>query len=77
MDETSKKVIRSEFFCFLCICNLGKDQVRVSRKSAVDIARLIKRALEVDVSLYSSMGGQLGIFWVGMYRPGLQIGNPF
>ena len=54
MDETPKKVIRSEFFCFLCSCNLGKDQVRVFRKSAVDIARLIKRALDVDVSLYSS-----------------------
>ena len=22
-------------------------------------------------------GGHLGIFWVGMYRPGLQIGTPF
>ena len=22
-------------------------------------------------------GGALGIFWVGMYRPGLQIGTPF
>ena len=55
MDETPKKVIRSEFFCFLCSCNLGKDQVRVFRKSAVDIARLIKRALGVDVSLYSQV----------------------
>ena len=54
MDETPKKVVRSEFFSFLCSCNLGKDQVRVFRKSAVDIARLIKRALDVDVSLYSS-----------------------
>ena len=54
MDETLKKVIRSEFFCFLCGCNLGKDQVHVFRKSAVDITRLIKRALGVDVSLYSS-----------------------
>ena len=54
MDETPKKVIRSEFFCFLCTCNLGKDQVRAFRKSAVDIARLNKRALDVDVSLYSS-----------------------
>ena len=24
-----------------------------------------------------SRGGHLGIFWVGMYRPGLQIGTPF
>ena len=56
MDETPKKVIRSEFYCFLCSCNLGKDQVRVFRKSAVDIARFIKRALDVDVSLYSPWG---------------------
>ena len=57
-----EKVVTSELFCFLCSCNLGKDQVRarenvlvrVYRKSIVDIARLIKRALDVDVSLYSS-----------------------
>ena len=48
MDETPKKVIRSEFFCFLCSCNLGKDQVRAFRKSAVDIARLIKRAAKLQ-----------------------------
>ena len=55
MDETPKKVIRSECFCFLCSCNLGKDQVRVFTKRAIDIARLIKRALDVDVSLYSQV----------------------
>ena len=27
-------------------------------------------------TLYSR-GGHLGIFWVGMCRPGLQIGTPF
>ena len=55
MDETLKKVIRSEFFFFLCSCNLGKDQFCVFRKSTVDIARLIKCALDVDVSLYSQV----------------------
>ena len=55
MDETPKKVVRSEFFCFLCSCNyVGKDQVHLFGKSTVDIARLIKHALDVDVSLYSS-----------------------
>ena len=49
--ETPKKVIRSEFFCFLCSGDLGKDQVRVFRKSAVDIARLSKRALDVDLCI--------------------------
>ena len=54
MDQTPKKVVKSEFFYFLCSCNLGKDRVRVFGKSAVDIAGLIKRALDVDVSVYSS-----------------------
>ena len=54
MDETPKKVVRSDFFCFLCGCNLGKDQVCVFRKSAVNVTRLIKRALDIDVSLYSA-----------------------
>ena len=54
MDETPKKVVRSDFFCFLCSCNLGKDQVCVFRKSTVNITSLIKHALDVDVSLYSS-----------------------
>ena len=44
------------FFCFLCGCNLGKDRVRVFGKSTVDIAGLIKRALDVNVSEYSSRG---------------------
>ena len=29
------------------------------------------------MSLYPPPGGHLGIFWVGMCRPGLQIGTPF
>ena len=56
MDQTPAKVVKSEFFCFLCGCNLGKDRVRVFGKSAVDIAGLIKRTLDVDVSVYSSRG---------------------
>ena len=56
MDETPKKVVKSDFFCFLCGCNLGKDRVRVFGKSAVDIAGFIKRALDVNVSEYSSRG---------------------
>ena len=27
--------------------------------------------------VFGSRGGHLGIFWVGMCRPGLQIGTPF
>ena len=48
-EESYKK---RTVFCFHCSCNLGKDQVRVFRKSEVDIARLIKRALDVDVSVF-------------------------
>ena len=28
-------------------------------------------------TLYSRGGGHMGIFWVGMFRPGLQNGTPF
>ena len=56
MDQTPKKVVKSDFFCFLCGCNLGTDRVRVLGKSAVEIAGLIKRALDVNVSEYSSRG---------------------
>ena len=49
MDETPKKVIRSEFFVFFVA--VGKDQVHVFRKSVGDIARLIKRALDVDLCI--------------------------
>ena len=30
----------------------------------------------VDTSVVDARGGHLGIFWVGMCRPGLQIGTP-
>ena len=35
-DQTLKKVMGSKFFCFLCSCNLRKDQVRAFRKRAVN-----------------------------------------
>ena len=27
--------------------------------------------------VFNARGGHLGIFWVGMCRPGLQIGTPY
>ena len=37
--------------------------------------------LRIDIVKYEEgafkPGGHLGIFWVGMCHPGLQIGNPF
>ena len=29
------------------------------------------------VYAWGGRGGHLGVFWVGMCRPGLQIGTPF
>ena len=33
--------------------------------------------LELQEGGWKARGGHLGIFWVGMCRPGLQIGTPF
>ena len=30
-----------------------------------------------EVPVFQPRGGHLAIFWVGMCRPGLQIGTPF
>ena len=38
--------------------------------------RLVKFSTE-DKDYLNFPGGHLGIFWVGMYRPGLQIGTLF
>ena len=40
--------------CFLCACSLNKDKVKVFGKSAVDIPGLIKRAIDIDVAVFSS-----------------------
>ena len=39
----------------------------------------LENILDVREKLVYSLprGGHLGIFWVGMCRPGLQIGTPF
>ena len=44
MEETPKKIVRSDLVCFLCACSPNKDKVRVFGKSAVDIPGLIKSA---------------------------------
>ena len=33
--------------------------------------------IPLTVYIKSPGGGPLGIFWVGMCRPGIQIGTPF
>ena len=54
MEETPKKIVRSDLVCFLCTCRLNKDKVRVLSKSAVDIPSLIKRAIDIDAAVFSS-----------------------
>ena len=51
---TPKKVVRSDLFCFLCASILGKDRVQIFGKSAVDIPGLIKSAVDIDVTEFSS-----------------------
>ena len=54
VDETSKKIVESKLFCFLCGCTLNKERVRIFGKSSVDIQSLIKAAIDVDVTVFSS-----------------------
>ena len=37
MEETPKKIVRSDLACFLCACRLNKDKVRVFGTNAVNI----------------------------------------
>lgn len=54
MEETPKKIVRSDLVCFLCACRLNKDKVRVFGKSAVDIPGLIKSAIDINAAVFSS-----------------------
>ena len=54
MEETPKKIVRSDLVCFLRACHLKKDKVRVFGKSAVDIPGLIKSAIDIDAAVFSS-----------------------
>ena len=54
VDETPKKIVESKLICFLCECTLNKERVRIFGKSSVDIQGLIKAAIDVDVTVFSS-----------------------
>lgn len=54
MEETPKKIVRSNLLCFLCAATLNKDRVRVFGKSSVDIPGLIKSAIDIDATVFSS-----------------------
>ena len=54
VDETPKKIVGSKLICFLCGCTLNKERVPIFGKSSVDIQGLIKAAIDVDVTVFSS-----------------------
>ena len=54
VDETPKKIVGSKLICFLCGYPLNKERVRIFGKSSVDIQSLIKAAIDVDVTVFSS-----------------------
>ena len=54
VDETPKKIVGSILICFLCGCTLNKERVRIFGKSSVDIQSLMKAAIDVDVTVFSS-----------------------
>ena len=54
IEETPKKIVRCDLFCFLCACTLNNDRVRVFGKSSVDIPGLIKSAIDIDATVFQS-----------------------
>ena len=66
VDETPKKIVGSKLICFLCGCILNKERVRIFGKSSVDIQGLIKAAIDVDVTVFSS--GEIFICTANCYR---------
>ena len=54
VDETPQKTVESKLTCFLCGCTLKKERVCIFGKSSVDIQGLIKAAIDVDVTVFSS-----------------------
>ena len=57
---------------------VGREEVRAPLKMPEGKARFLTTlAIRKEFSFDPGGGGHLGIFWVGMRRPGLQIGTPF
>ena len=54
VDETPQKIVESKLTSFLCGCTLKKERVCIFGKSSVDIQGLIKAAIDVDVTVFSS-----------------------
>ena len=57
---------------------VGREEVRSPLKMPEGKASFLTTlAIRKEFSFDPGGGGHLGIFWVGMCRPGLQIGTPF
>lgn len=54
MEPPVKKIVGSELICFLCGCTLTKERVRIFGNSSADIQGLIKAAIDVNVTVFSS-----------------------
>ena len=54
VDDTPKKIVESKLICFLCGCTLNKERVRIFAKGSKNIQGLIKAAIDVDVTVFSS-----------------------
>ena len=54
MDKNTKKIVRSELLCFLCGYTLTKERVWIFGKSSAGIQSVIKVAIDIDVTVFSS-----------------------
>ena len=62
----------------LDLCSGNEKPTNQHRTTIVPEAPFTSDKIKINTSVvYTRGGGHLGIFWLGMCRPGLQIGTPF
>ena len=63
MAETPKKIIECEYKCFLCdtLTQSSAGKVRIFRKNAVELPRLIETAICENISKHGNSGSELFI----------------
>ena len=61
MAETPKKIIDSEYKCFLCDAFTHSSRVKIFGKSGLDIPRLIESAVGENLGKYENSGSQMFI----------------
>ena len=72
--KPSGSFFKTEFFFLLM---RTQDVCSVRCYDQYGISALVSQTSFHGETSGSARGGHLGIFWVGMCRPGLQIGTPF